>query len=109
MEVLFYIIEFAMFAAAIALIIYCIKGESSMKKVIKTVLGSSVGTGILAGILVAVILILCYGLSWLVTCGIIKLITLCFGWTFKWGVATGIWLLICLIKPIFSHTVNVKK
>lgn len=34
----------------------------------------------------AVILVLavCYGLSWIVTCGVIKLITMCFGLTFKW-------------------------
>lgn len=58
-------------------------------------------------ILVAIaILAVCYGLSWIVTCGIIKLITMCFGWTFKWSVATGIWLIICLLKGIFSVTVK---
>jgi hypothetical protein len=33
----------------------------------------------------AVILVLavCYGLSWIVICGVIKLITMCFGLTFK--------------------------
>ena len=63
--------------------------------------------GVAAGIIVA-ILILIYGASWIITCGIIKLITMCFGWTFKWAVATGIWLLIILAKTIFSHhtTVN---
>ena len=43
-------------------------------------------------------LIFAYGISWLITCGIIKLITLCFGWTFKWSVATGIWLIIYLLN-----------
>ena len=80
-----------------------------MKKVIKNFLESNVGLGLAAGVIFAAIVLLCYGISWLVTCGIIKLICVCFGWTFKWAVATGIWLLICLIKPIFSHTVNVKK
>lgn len=32
--------------------------------------------------------------SWLITCGIVKLICLCFGLTFTWLIATGIWLLI---------------
>ena len=33
-----------------------------------------------ATILVAIVIIaVCYGLSWIVTCGIIKLITMCFG------------------------------
>lgn len=63
--------------------------------------------GVAAGI-IAAILILIYGASWIITCGIIKLITMCFGWTFKWTIATGIWLLIMLAKTIFSHhtTVN---
>ena len=41
-------------------------------------------------------------LSWLLTCGIIKLITLCFGLTFSWFVATGIWLILVLLKFIFG-------
>lgn len=55
------------------------------------------------------IIIVCYFLSWLITCGIIKLITLCFGWSFKWSLATGIWAIICLLRSIFSHTINIKK
>ena len=62
-----------------------------------------------AAILVVIAIIaVCYGLSWIVTCGIIKLITMCFGWTFKWSIATGIWLIICLLKGIFSVTVKNK-
>ena len=40
--------------------------------------------------------IIAYAIIWLVTCGIIKLITLCFGWTFSWLIATGIWLILLL-------------
>lgn len=57
--------------------------------------------------LAALTIIACYALCWLVTCGIIYLITLCFGLTFTWWAATGIWLVMCLLKSIF--TVNVKK
>lgn len=39
--------------------------------------------------------------SCLITCGIVKLICLCFGLTFTWPIATGIWLLIILLKNIF--------
>ena len=56
--------------------------------------------------LAILILIACYALSWIVTCGIIKLITMCFGLTFKWSIATGIWLLICILKSIFNVTVK---
>lgn len=61
------------------------------------------------GACIAVIILVlagCYGLSWIVTCGIIKLITMCFGLTFKWSIATGIWLIICLLKSIFNVTVK---
>lgn len=47
----------------------------------------------------AVILLI---LSWLITCGIVKLITLCFGLTFSWAVATGIYFLLLLIKGFFG-------
>ncbi len=57
--------------------------------------------------LTALAIVVCYALSWLVTCGIIYLITLCFSLTFNWWVATGIWLIMCLLKSVF--TVNVKK
>ena len=47
-------------------------------------------------------------LEWIITVGIIKLITMCFGWTFKWSVATGIWLIICILQSIFKSNINVK-
>lgn len=56
-----------------------------------------------------VITAILYGVSWLVTCGIIKLITLCFGWRFKWSIATGIWLIICIARTIFSNHTTVNK
>lgn len=43
-----------------------------------------------------------YGVSWIVTCGVVKLITICFGWTFKWSIATGIWLLLWLLGGLFK-------
>lgn len=64
-----------------------------------------IGTGI--GVLFALVAV--YALSWIVTCGIIKLITMCFGLTFTWGVATGIWLIWIMLKSLFSNNVTVKK
>ena len=52
-------------------------------------------------IVIAVLALSC-GISWIVTCGIIKLITLCFGWTFKWSIATGIWLIMYLLSSTFK-------
>lgn len=49
-----------------------------------------------------IIYILACALSWIVTCGVFKLITMCFGWTYTWGTATGIWLIIFLFRMVFS-------
>ena len=48
-------------------------------------------------IVVAALAVLCF-ISWLITCGFVKLITLCFGLTFSTSVATGIWLILILIN-----------
>ena len=62
------------------------------------------------GIIAVIFLIAAlYAFSWIATCGIIKLITLCFGWAFSWLIATGVWLVMILLKDIFSHNTTVKK
>lgn len=33
-------------------------------------------------------------------------VTMCFGLTFSWAIATGIWLVILLLKGIFNVTVK---
>lgn len=38
------------------------------------------------------------GTSWGVTCGLVKVITMCFGWEFSWRVSTGVWLLFILFN-----------
>lgn len=48
-------------------------------------------------VITVVLLISVLGTSWLLTCGMVKLITLCFGLPFTWAGATGIWLLLYLI------------
>ena len=39
--------------------------------------------------------------SWAVTCFIVWLITLCFGWGFSILVATGVWLCLWLVGSFF--------
>lgn len=55
-------------------------------------------------ILAIILGIFIYAISWIVTCGIIKLITLCFGLTFSWLSATGIWLVLCIIQSVFGRS-----
>ena len=59
--------------------------------------------------LVAILFAVFYAFSWLITCGIIYLICLCFDLAFKWSIATGIWLILCLAKTVFKHNTTVKK
>lgn len=53
------------------------------------------------GMVFALIIVFGYALSWAVTIGIIKLITMCFSIGFSLPMATGIWLIICLLKLAF--------
>ena len=71
-------------------------------------LKNKIAEGGVVALVVISILAFAYGLSWIVTCGIIKLITMCFGWTFKWSIATDIWLIICILRLIFNVTVKNK-
>ena len=59
------------------------------------------------GVLGATLLVL--AASWVVTCGIIKLVTLCFGWSFNWLIASGIWLVMILARSVFGRNITVEK
>lgn len=52
-------------------------------------------TNVIAFLIAAAILL---GISWIATCGVVFLVTLCFGWTFNWLMATGIWLCLLLVS-----------
>lgn len=66
-------------------------------------------TGIRALVCLIVVAILLCSVSWILTCGVIKLITMCFGLTFKWSVATGIWLVMALLRTIFKNSTGTKE
>ena len=60
--------------------------------------------------LIAIVMFLVLGaISWIITCGIFYLITLCFGLEFSWLTATGVWLVMVLLRGIFSVTVKNKE
>ena len=64
--------------------------------------------GIVALISIAILIGL-GAISWLITCGIFYLITLCFSLEFSWLTATGVWLIMVLLRSIFSVTVKNKE
>ena len=50
------------------------------------------------GILALIITLIIVGaFDWLVTAGLVWLITLCFGWEFSFGMTTGVWLIQLLV------------
>lgn len=62
------------------------------------------------GVLIFILAVmLAYALSWIITVGVIKLITMCFGLTFKWSVSTGIWLCLCVIQTWLKGAINLNK
>jgi hypothetical protein len=57
-------------------------------------------------LLFLILMIILLSISWLITCGIIYLITLCLGIAFSWGIATGIWLILLLIGKGIKVTIK---
>lgn len=60
----------------------------------------------MAALITILILVLTLAFSWLVTCGIVFLAALCFGFECTLALATGIWLVLCLVRGIFNVTVK---
>jgi hypothetical protein len=57
-------------------------------------------------IAVIIIVIGIIGISFLVNCILVKILSMCFGFTFTWKLATGIWIIILILKNIFNVTVK---
>lgn len=68
----------------------------------------NVVVNILAFVIAIVALISPLALSWLVTCGLVKVVTMCFDYQFTWGLGTGIWVILFIIQSIFT-SVNKKE
>lgn len=55
-------------------------------------------------IIVLIVLAGMYAISWALTVGVIKLITMCFSWDFSLAAATGVWLILCLVETLFQRS-----
>ena len=53
-------------------------------------------------IIVLLVVVLSLVVSWCATAFMFWLITLCFDWTFKWSIATGIWLVLMVLSSWFK-------
>ncbi len=58
---------------------------------------------LITALAVVVTLVSGYALNWCIVVRLIKLITMCFGLIFSIKIATGIWLVVVLIKLLFSR------
>lgn len=57
---------------------------------------------ILGLLIVVLIVLMAIAVSYIVTVGVIWLITLCFGLKFSWVIGTGIWLALGLLSLFFG-------
>lgn len=57
-------------------------------------------TNLLGCLFVVIGVIFLLVISWLATCGLVYLATLCFGYEFTWLFGTGVWIVLWLIKSI---------
>ena len=48
------------------------------------------------------LVILVLVVDWIVSLGLVWLISWCFGWSFSWKVATGVWMVVLLLHDIFK-------
>lgn len=50
------------------------------------------------------IIVFSLAISWGITAGLIKLISMCFHFQFTFSLATGIWLIMCLIRTVIHKS-----
>lgn len=56
-----------------------------------------------SGCLMYVLLaILALVVNWIVSLGLVWLISWCFGWSFSWKVATGVWMVVLLLHGVLK-------
>jgi hypothetical protein len=54
------------------------------------------------------ILILC-GISFLITAGVIKALSFCFGFIFTWKLALGVWIILLVLNVLFKDMREVEE
>lgn len=67
---------------------------------------SEIASGLIVGLIAALIFIACLALSWAICCGMMYLICLFLPFEFSIKNATGIWLILLLLKMAFSDGGN---
>lgn len=82
-----------------------VKTKNWRKNMNKFISNAGFGLGCLTFLVISAVVI---GLSWLATCGMVYLITLCFGWTFSWLAGTGVWVALMLLAGFLAPSKNSK-
>lgn len=62
-----------------------------------------VAFGFILGVILAVLAVLgICAVSWLLVCGLVWFVAWCFGLTFSWGIATGVWAIAVVCTLVFG-------
>lgn len=83
--------------------------KASMKETLKSSIKRSIkprlcNCPMIILVLIALIVIFIEAIfSLAIICGIVKLLSLCFSFQFKWRIATGIWLILLLLRAMFNR------
>ena len=56
-------------------------------------------SGCLMYVLLAILVLV---VNWIVSLGLVWLISWCFGWSFSWKVATGVWMVVLILHGAFK-------
>ena len=56
-------------------------------------------SGCLMCVLLAILVLV---VDWIVSLGLVWLISWCFGWSFSWKVATGVWMVVLLLHGVLK-------
>jgi hypothetical protein len=69
---------------------------------LKSIFKHLIKYGVIGIVVIALILAICYGISFLLTCAAVKLVTVLFGWPFYWDKAAVIWGILLIVHWLFT-------
>ena len=63
----------------------------------------------MTALIVILIYLVCLGVSFLATSGLIRIVCWAFSLAFSWKIALGVWVVLCILGGLFKVNVHVEK
>ena len=63
----------------------------------------------MTALIVILIYLVCLGVSFLATSGLIRIVCWAFSLAFSWKIALGMWVVLCILGGLFKVNVHVEK